>query len=124
MTIADEKYLALTTYRKNGESSATAIWISDLGDGTMGFTTQGSSLKVKRLRNDNRVILQPSDSRGRATEGSEAVTGSAVVASGGAEFTRVQAKIKAKYKWQVTMISLINKIAKRSSDTAIIITLD
>lgn len=128
MTIADEKYVALTTYRKNGESSATPIWISDLGDGTLGFTTPGSSLKVKRLRNDNRVLLQPSDGRGRPTDGSEAVSGTAVVGGEG-DFERVRSMIKAKYGWQVTMVTTIGKVAKlfgkeRLSTTAIIITLD
>lgn len=50
MTITDEKFVALTTYRQNGDSSSTAVWIVDLGDGTTGFTTPIGSLKVKRIR--------------------------------------------------------------------------
>ena len=128
MAITDDKYIALTTYRKNGESSSTPVWIADLGDGTIGFTTPSSSLKVKRLGNDSRVVLQPSDSRGRPKEGSTALNGTAVVVEG-ADFDRIRSKIKAKYGWQVGMVQLIGKVAglfgkDRLSDSAIVITLD
>ena len=59
MGIADENYVALTTFRKNGERKNTPIWIADLGDGTIGFTTSKDSWKVKRIGNDPRVELQP-----------------------------------------------------------------
>jgi len=125
--LADEKYVALTTYRKNGESSSTPVWVADLGDGTLGFTTPSSSLKVKRIGNDPRVLLQPSDSRGRPVEGSTVHSGTASVNT--SDFARVRSVIKAKYGWQVTLIQVIGKLAKligrdRESDAAVIITLD
>lgn len=128
MAISDEKYLSLTTYRKNGESKTTPIWIVDLGDGTMGFTTQGTSWKCKRVRNDNRVALQPSNSKGVVTAGSEQVTGTAILATG-ADFDRTRAAIKKKYGFMVNIISTVNKIGGLfgkggDSDTAFIITLD
>lgn len=127
MTLADEKYVALTTYRKNGESSSTPVWIADLGDGTFGFTTPSSSLKVTRLGNDPRVLLQPSDSRGRPVEGSTVHSGTASVTT--TDFARVRRAIKAKYGWQVLMIQGIGQVAKlfgrnRISDAAVVITLD
>jgi PPOX class probable F420-dependent enzyme len=127
MTVADQKFVALTTYRRNGESSSTPVWIVDLGDGTLGFTTPSSSLKVTRLGNDPRVILQPSDQRGRIIDGSTAVTGTAVVST--ADFDRVRAAIKRKYGWQVAMVQAVAVVAKlfgrdRTSDAAVIITLD
>ncbi len=127
MTLADEKYVALTTYRKNGESSSTPVWVADLGDGTLGFTTPSSSLKVKRIGNDPRVLLQPSDSRGKPVEGSAVHSGTASVNT--SDFARVRSLIKAKYGWQVTMVQIIAKVAKvfgrqRESDAAVIITLD
>ena len=127
MTLADEKYVALTTYRRNGESSSTPVWIADLGDGTLGFTTNSSSLKVTRIGNDNRVMLQPSDSRGRTTAGSEAVAGTARVSA--ADFDRVRSRIKDKYGFQVGLVQIIGRVSKlfgrdRVSDTAVIVTLD
>lgn len=129
MSIAAEKYLSLTTYRKNGEAKEAPVWIADLGDGTMGFTTHGESWKCKRIRNDNRVALQPCDQRGNITAGSEKVSGTAVLAAAGADFERVRAKIKAKYGVMVTVIIAVNKVRGLfgkggDSDTAVIITLD
>ena len=37
MAIADAKYVAVTTYRKDGESSSVPVWITDLGDGHAGL---------------------------------------------------------------------------------------
>ena len=128
MDLANEKYVALTTYRQNGESSSTPVWIADLGDGTLGFTTPGSSLKVKRLRHDSRVVLQPSDAKGKVSAGSEPISGTAQVLDGD-DFDRVRGKIKAKYGIQVSVLILGAKIAKLfgkdvGSDSAIVITLD
>lgn len=128
MAIADEKYIALTTYRKNGESSSTAVWITDLGDGTVGFVTAGSSLKAKRIRNDNRVKLQASSARGDAKDGSEILTGTAEVVTGDG-YDSVKSKIRDKYGWQVGMVDLMAKVAKlfgkdRANDSGIVITLD
>jgi len=128
MTLADEQYLSLTTYRKNGEPKELPVWIVDLGDGTMGFTTHGESWKCKRIRNDNRVALQPCDQRGNITPGTEKVTGTAALASG-ADFERVRVGIKKKYGFMVNIIIAMNKVRGLlgkggDSDTAIIITLD
>jgi PPOX class probable F420-dependent enzyme len=128
VVITDEKYVALTTYRKNGDSSSTPVWIAGLGDGTIGFTTPIGSLKVKRIRNDDRVLLQPSDNRGRPKAHSNQVSGTAAVVEG-ADFDRIRAAIKTKYGWNVTAVSMFQKAAKLVgkeyvSDAAIVITLD
>lgn len=128
MGISDEKYVSLTTYRKNGEAKLAPVWIADLGDGTVGFTTSSSSWKVKRLRNDPRVVLQPSDAKGKVREGTEPVTGTAVLKSG-ADFDSVAAIVKKKYGLQYTGITLVGKVAKligkgSGTDTAVVVTLD
>lgn len=128
MSIADEKYVAFTTYKRNGETKSLPVWITDLGDGTVGFTTASSSYKVKRLRNDNRVMLQPCDQRGNVRAGTEQATGTGEILSG-AEFKAVEALIKSKYGFAFTMITMIGKAAKligkgSGTDTAIKITLD
>ena len=128
MAIADEKYVALTTYRKDGGSSSTPVWIADLGDGTIGFTTPIGSLKVTRIRNDNRVLLQPSDSRGRVKSESTQLGGLAEVVEGD-DFDRVRVKIKAKYGWNVAAVAIFQKAAKLFGkaymrDAAVVITLD
>lgn len=127
MSITDEQYVSLTTYRKNGEAKELPVWIVDLGDGKAGFTTEGNSWKCKRIRNDDRVLLQPCDQRGNITAGSEIVSGTATLEKG-AEFDRVRQLVKEKYGFMVTMIIVVNKVRGLlgkggDSDTAVVITL-
>ena len=75
--IADEKYVALTTYKKDGTTKSLPVWIADFGGGQVGFTTSSSSYKVKRINNDSRVTVQPSNAKGEVKDGTEAVSGSA-----------------------------------------------
>lgn len=39
MSLANEKYVAFTTFTKAGEPKSTPVWIADVGDGKLGFTT-------------------------------------------------------------------------------------
>ncbi len=128
-TIADEKYVSFTTFKKDGTPKPTPVWIADLGNGTMGFTTSSSSWKVKRLANNPRVEVQPSDSKGKVTSGTSPVAGTAVVVEG-AEFDQAVAVLKKKYGVMYFMMtSVVGNIAKligkgSGTDRAIVITLD
>lgn len=82
MAITDETYVLLTTFRKSGEAVGTPVWIVALPDGSAGFTTEADSGKVKRIRNNPKVTLQPCDMRGRVREGSEIVDATAEVLIG------------------------------------------
>lgn len=127
MSITDEKYVSLTTFRKNGTPKPAPVWIADFGDGTIGCTTSSSSYKVKRIANNPEVTLQPCNSRGVVTEGSDVVTGTAEVVTG-AEFERCASAVKKKYKLQYTAMSLVGQAAKligkgSGTDAAVKITL-
>lgn len=128
MAISEEKYVSFTTYKKDGSEKAVPVWIADFGDGTIGFTTSSSSYKVKRLRNDSRCVLQPSNSKGVVTDGSESVSGTAEVVDG-SEFDRYAGIVKKKYGIQYTGITLVGKLAKlvgkgSGTDCAVKITLE
>lgn len=61
--LGEEKYVALATFKKNGDVVSTPIWI--LGDdGALYAVTGANSWKVKRIRNNPRVRVAKSDSRG------------------------------------------------------------
>jgi len=126
--IADEKYVSLTTFTKDGRPKPCPVWITDTGNGTVGFTTFSTSWKVKRLQNDSNVTLQPCDAKGTVTAGTEPVEGTAV-ASQGAEFERVRGLIKSKYGIQFAMIDMVGKIRKAmgkdsGTDTAVVVALN
>lgn len=128
MSVANEKFLSLTTYRMDGSAKELPVWIVDLEDGTMGFTTNGDTYKCRRIRNNNKITLQPCNQRGAVTAGTEVVSGTAVLAQG-ADFDRVRSAIKKKYGFMANVIVVVNKIGglfgkRRDSDTAVIITLD
>ncbi len=68
--IAESTYVMLTTYRENGTAVPTPLWAARDGDDLVMWTV-GDSWKVKRLRRDNRVLVQTCDARGKKTSGPE-----------------------------------------------------
>ncbi|MGX7678178.1 pyridoxamine 5'-phosphate oxidase family protein [Jatrophihabitans sp. DSM 45814] len=130
MAITDEKFVSVSTFRKSGAEVTTTTWIIPLDGGKVGFWTSSASGKAKRLRNDPRLTIQPSDSRGRTKPGSEQMTGTATLADSGPEFDEVQAKIRAKYGMMVPISRMFNKIGHIGKgsfpygDLAVVVTVD
>lgn len=67
-----KKYLNLETFKKNGEGVRTPVWFVadpatnvDSPDAKLYVYTVGVSGKVKRIRNNPRVRIAPSDARGK-----------------------------------------------------------
>ena len=110
MTISDEKYVASTTFRKSGTGVTTPTWIVPLDKGRVGFWTSSKSGKYKRLRNNATITLQPSDSRGRVKQGAPPVEGTAELATSGPDFDAIQAEVRAKYGFMVTMSRFFNTL--------------
>jgi len=109
MTLADEKYVLLTTFRKDGTAVATPVWSVGLGDGRIGFWTSSGSGKAKRLAHTDRVLVQPCDARGRIRSGTEAVAGTAGLVTG-PEFEEIHRLVKAKY-------GFVTHLTKLAGDT-------
>jgi uncharacterized protein len=61
--LAHEKYLSLTTYRRNGSPVSTPVWFVVDGRRLLVWTSAGS-WKAKRLRRDPRVRIAACDFRG------------------------------------------------------------
>jgi PPOX class probable F420-dependent enzyme len=110
MTISDEKYVATTTYRKSGAAVSTATWIVALDANRIGFWTSTESGKYKRLRNNPKITLQPSDARGRVKAGSQSTEGTAELVSAGADFDAIQGGIRAKYGAMVAVTRFFNTL--------------
>lgn len=127
--LADARYVSFTTFRRNGDPVAVAVWFAELPDGSFGFTTGGDSWKVKRLRNDPRVRVQRSDVRGRVQPGAVVHEGTAAVIDGSdPRFREIERAIAAKYGFMYRMVQLsgwVQGLVRRSSagDAAIRVSL-
>jgi PPOX class probable F420-dependent enzyme len=64
-TLSGHAYMNLETYRRNGMGVATPVWFT-IGDDKMIYVvTRTGTGKVKRLRNNSKVRIVPSNMRGR-----------------------------------------------------------
>src|SRR5581483_11984113 len=61
--LRDEKYVALETFKKNGQGVKTPVWFV-LHNGALYIYTEADSWKVKRIRNNPRVRVAKCDIRG------------------------------------------------------------
>ncbi|MFV0259182.1 MAG: PPOX class F420-dependent oxidoreductase [Acidimicrobiales bacterium] len=125
---ATEKYVALTTHRKNGTPVPAPVWIVDLGENKVGFTTGSGSYKMKRIRGDARVSLQASDRQGVPIDGAPIRTGEARVVTGD-RYRTIRDEVAAKYGLQARLIGLLGAVGKLvgqgpRSDCAVEIQLD
>ena len=129
MPLADEKYILLTTTKRDGTDVPTPVWCVDLGDGKIGFYTSSGSGKAKRIAHTPAVTVQPSDGRGKVKSGTEPVAGTAELVSG-AELDEIHAKVKAKYGFVTNITKLLGTvggIVKRNripyADRGVVVTL-
>lgn len=91
-------YVSLTTFRKNGTGVATPVWAASDGS-ELYVWTKADSWKVKRIRNDRRVVVTVCDARGRVKEGAPSAEGTARLLD--ADGLRTARKLLAgKYTWQ------------------------
>ncbi len=90
-------YISLTTFRKSGEGVATPVWFAIDGD-RLYVVTPLDSGKIKRIRNNPRVTLAPSDGRGKVSPGAPLIEGVASIVpmeAGG----RGDQALRNKYGW-------------------------
>lgn len=129
MTLTDEKYVLLTTYRKDGTPVSSPVWIVPLDGGKFGFTTSSGSGKYKRLRHTSRVTVQPSDVRGRLKPDTTSLNATAALVTG-AELLDIESRVKQKYGVMTTITKFLGTVGgilkgKRipHADVGVVITL-
>ena len=130
MALADEKYLLLTTFKRDGNAVATPVWAVALDDGKIGFWTSSGSGKAKRLGHTSKVTVQPCDARGKVKDGTSPAAGTARLVTG-PELEGIRAKVVAKYGVMTKITKLLGTIGgfiKRKKipygDRGVVITLD
>ncbi len=109
MDISDNRYVALTTFTRDRRRKNCPIWIAPLGERVVGFTTESTSWKAKRISNTPSVELVASNARGVPIKGSEIISGEAHLVFG-EEFEEVQSAISEKYGFQFSLIIAIGRI--------------
>jgi PPOX class probable F420-dependent enzyme len=119
-TLAEEQYVALTTYRRTGEGVATAVWIAPDDDGTLLVVTGRESGKVKRVRRDPRVSLVPCSVSGKVPDGATPTTGTAAVIAEPAEIERLRGVIGRKYRLSYRLTRLVERLRRRTNDNVIL----
>ena len=117
--IQSAQYIALETFRKNGEGVKTPVWQASEGNHTYVWT-QADSWKVKRIRNNANVRLCASDSRG--TPHSDWVEAEARVVTDAAESERQVALLRKKYGLAFRGFALMGRL-RRSQHVTLEITL-
>ncbi|CAG0946015.1 hypothetical protein ANRL1_02711 [Anaerolineae bacterium] len=116
--LTKHQYIALTTFRKSDAGVMTPVWFANDGDNRLVVTTAKSSGKAKRIRNNPRVELAPSDGRGKPL--GDSVQAQARFIEGGAAMQAL-GLLKRKYGFQFTLIAGLNKLHGGSDDTRVLI---
>ena len=98
--LAGEKFVQLTTQRRDGTTVSTTVWIAvdEAQPGVLWVTTSATSGKVKRVRHTPRVVLVPCDRRGVVAPGAPPVEAVAEVFTDPATLAAVQERIRRKYR--------------------------
>jgi uncharacterized protein len=108
-SLADEKYLSLTTYRRDGSPVSTPVWfVTD--ENRLLVWTSATSWKAKRLRRNPRVRIAACDLRGKVRGPVWEATARFLAASEG---DRVQRLLLKKYPIARRLLSWFTALAAR-----------
>jgi PPOX class probable F420-dependent enzyme len=110
VALSDEKYILLTTFRRDGTPVATPVWAVALEGDQIGFWTSSGSGKAKRLAHTARVTVQPCDARGRVKDGTAAIDATARIVSG-SKYEAIRERVVAKYGVMTKVTKALGAIA-------------
>ncbi len=91
--IHGQKYISLTTFRKNGVGVATPVWFGEEGN-KLYVMTRSDMGKTKRIRNNPQVKVAPCTIRGKVTGAEFSATARLLSPE---EHARARATINRKY---------------------------
>jgi PPOX class probable F420-dependent enzyme len=99
------RYASLRTFRADGTGVDTPVWFATEED-LLYLRTGLATAKIRRIGQDPRVELRPSDFRGRYGTDAVAVSGSARLV-GESEQRHAEVLLKRRYGWQWNVIPVI-----------------
>jgi hypothetical protein len=106
---AQQKYLNLESYRRNGEGVRTPLWFAE-AQGALYLYTLADSWKIKRIRNNPHVRIVPSNARGAPKGEWIDATARILEPSAGA---RVHELLRRKYGWQKRIAELFSRFSRK-----------
>lgn len=108
-TLISERYISLTTFRRDGRAVATPVWF--VCDGARLLVWTGASTgKAKRIRNNPAVTVAACTMRG-AVAGPAFAARATILPDG--EGTRIQALLNRKYGLTKRLLDLFNGVMRR-----------
>lgn len=110
--LGDERYVSLTTFKRDGRGVASAMWAANDGPHIV-IWTPSESWKVRRLRHDPRVTLQACTASGKVRANEPELSGTAEIIAEPHEVARVAALIKSKYGWAFRVVTLLEAVIAR-----------
>ena len=118
--LAAEKFVSLTTFKKDGTPVAAPTWIGRDGDHLFVWTP-ADSWKAKRAKNNPRVTLVPCGRGGKVRNGAEPVGGTAEVMSEPATVQRLAGVIRRKYGLEFIIVTFIERLLARGPKPRLIL---
>jgi hypothetical protein len=118
--LAAEKFVSLTTFKKDGAAVATPMWIGRDGDHLFVWTP-ADSWKAKRVKNNPRVVLAPSARGGKVREGAHPVDGVAEVIIEPATVQRLAGVIRRKYGLMFSVVTFLERLLARKQKPRVIL---
>jgi PPOX class probable F420-dependent enzyme len=105
-----ERYINLETFKRDGGGVKTPVWAAAQG-GRLVIVTDGTSYKVKRLKNNPRCRAAACDVRGNVHGTWH--DGQARVIEDAAEKRAAIVALRAKYGWQIRLLDFFSWISRR-----------
>jgi len=112
LDLARERFVLLTTFRASGEPVSTPVWVARDGHALVVLTPSGSG-KVRRLRADPRVRVQPCGRFGAVREGAPAVDATAAVRESPDDVARARRSVREAYPVESRVVLGIERLAER-----------
>src|SRR5260370_40634302 len=93
--LGEEKFVSLTTFKRNGDAAASPMWIVRDGNQLLAWPP-ADAWKVKRIRRDPRVTLRPCGRTGKVRAEQPVLAGTGEVITDPNQLARVEPLINHK----------------------------
>jgi PPOX class probable F420-dependent enzyme len=118
--LGGERFVLLTTFRRSGEPVPTPVWVLPDAGAAIVSTPEGAG-KLKRLRRDPRVTLQPCDRRGKVAPGAPLVEGRAEIIGDPDASAAVNRRLERKYGVEFRIFLAIEWVLRRGNSTRVVV---